>query len=159
MIVTRDAELAARLKHLSTQAKIPHPWEFAHDSVAYNYRMPNINAAMGVAQMEQIEQKLASKRLVAQKYAEFFGEMGIRTISEIEGARSNFWLNGIFLDNLKQRNEFLQYAVDHKVHCRPAWNLLPTLEMFKGYECGAIPNAISIAERLINLPSSPMGRH
>jgi perosamine synthetase len=155
MIVTRDAILAKKLKHLSTQAKIPHPWEFAHDAIAYNYRLPNINAAMGVAQMETIGAKLASKRLVAQKYAEFFGALGIRTIAEIEGAHSNFWLNGIFLENRQQRDEFLQFAVSQNVHCRPAWNLLPTLGMFKNFHCEPMVNAIRIGERLVNLPSSP----
>ncbi len=156
MVTTDNRQLTTLLKHLSTQAKIPHPWEFAHDAIAYNYRLPNINAALGVAQMETIEAKLASKRLVAQKYAEFFGAMGIRTITEIEGAHSNFWLNGIFLENRQQRDEFLQLAVSQNVHCRPAWNLLPTLEMYRNFHCEPIPNAVRISDTLVNLPSSPL---
>ena len=164
MIVTRHSSLPPRrrgslvtlLKHLSTQAKIPHPWEFAHDAIGYNYRLPNINAALGVAQMEKIDEKLESKRFVEQKYADFFSEMGIPTIQEITGAQSNFWLNGIFLKNRQQRNEFLQLAISQNVHCRPAWELLPTLEMYKQYRCEDIPNARWIGERLVNLPSSPI---
>jgi len=156
MILTDNRQLTTLLKHLSTQAKVPHPWEFAHDAIGYNYRLPNINAALGVAQMENIEQKLQSKRLVAQKYFDFFAEMGIPTIKEIADARSNFWLNGIFLENKTQRDEFLQLANSQGVHCRPAWELLPTLEMYKKYRCEDIPNARWIGERLVNLPSSPI---
>jgi dTDP-4-amino-4,6-dideoxygalactose transaminase len=155
MIVTCNPQLATTLKHLSTQAKIPHPWEFAHDAIGYNYRLPNINAALGVAQMETIDDKLESKRLVAQKYFDFFTEMGIPTIQEITGAQSNFWLNGIFLKNRQQRNEFLQLAVSQNVHCRPAWELLPNLEMYKQYQCEPIPNAQRISDILVNIPSSP----
>ncbi|MFA6126981.1 MAG: LegC family aminotransferase [Bacteroidales bacterium] len=156
MIVTRDAKLVTRLKHLSTQAKIPHPWEFAHDAIGYNYRLPNINAALGLAQMETIESKLESKRLLAKKYADFFAEMGIPTIQEIPGVRSNFWLNGMFLENSQQRNEFLQLAVSQNVHCRPTWELLPTLEMYKQYQCEDITNAKLISDTLVNIPSSPV---
>ena len=156
MIVTRDAKLGRQLKHYSTQAKVPHPWEFAHDAIGYNYRLPNINAALGVAQMEKIHQKLESKQLLAKKYADFFGTMGIPTIQEIPSARSNFWLNGIFLEKRQQRNEFLQLAVSQNVHCRPAWELLPTLEMYKHYPCENISNAILTSDTLVNLPSSPI---
>ncbi len=156
MIVTRDTKLARQLKHYSTQAKIPHPWEFAHDAIGYNYRLPNINAALGVAQMETIYQKLESKRLLAKKYADFFSTTGIPTIQEIAGAHSNFWLNGMLLENKQQRNAFLQLAVEQNVHCRPAWELLPYLEMYKQYQCESIPNAQSISDTLVNLPSSPM---
>ena len=155
MIVTRDTKLARQLKHHSMQAKIPHRWEFAHDAIAYNYRLPNINAALGVAQMENIHEKLESKRLLAKKYTDFFTSIGIPTIQEITGASSNFWLNGIFLENRQQRNEFLQLAVDRNVHCRPAWELLPTLKMYKQYQCESIPKAIQISNTLVNLPSSP----
>jgi perosamine synthetase len=156
MVVTRNLQLATRLKHLSTQAKIPHPWEFAHDAIGYNYRLPNINAALGVAQMETIHEKLESKRQLAKKYADFFSTIGIQTIQEIPGAQSNFWLNGISFKNRQQRNEFLQLAVNQNVHCRPAWELLPTLEMYKQYQCEDIPNAQRISDTIVNIPSSPI---
>ncbi len=156
MVVTRNLQLATRLKHLSTQAKIPHPWEFAHDSIGYNYRLPNINAALGVAQMETIHQKLESKRQLAKKYADFFMSIGIQTIQEITGASSNFWLNGIFLENKQTRNEFLQFAVDYNVYCRPAWELLPTIEIYNQYQCENILNSQGISDTLVNLPSSPI---
>ncbi len=154
MLVTRHSSLVTSLKHLTTQAKVPHPWEFSHDAVAWNYRMPNLNAALGCAQMENLGVMLASKREVAARYEAIFGSMGIPTIKEIPGAISNFWLNGIFLENRKERNEFLQYAIDRGIHCRPAWNLIPDLPMYKDFHCEEIPNARKIADTLVNLPSS-----
>jgi aminotransferase in exopolysaccharide biosynthesis len=156
MIITRDAELASHLKHLSTQAKIPHPWEFSHDEIGYNYRLPNINAALGVAQMEYVDRMLASKREIAAKYAGFFAGIGIPMICEIPDARSNFWLNGIFLANRTERDEFLQAATSRGVQCRPAWNLIPSLAMYKDFQCEEIPVAIHASETLVNIPSSPV---
>lgn len=155
MIITDNPQLAIRLKYLSTQAKVNHPWEFYHDEVGYNYRMPNINAALGVAQMENLDIMLKSKRLVAHKYFDFFAAMGIRTIKEIPEARSNFWLNGIFLADKTRRDEFLQLAISQGVHCRPAWNLLPTLPMFREYQCDDLTNAQLISNTLVNIPSFP----
>ncbi len=156
MIITDNRQLAARLKHLSTQAKVDHPWEFVHDAIGYNYRLPNINAALGVAQMENLDRRLQSKRLVAQKYFSFFSSMGIRTITEIPEARSNFWLNGIFLDDKIQRDEFLHLANSQGVRCRPTWNLLPTIPMFREYQRDDLTNAQHISNTLVNIPSSPM---
>ncbi|MFA5816885.1 MAG: LegC family aminotransferase [Bacteroidales bacterium] len=158
MVITDNRQLATFLKHLSTQAKVPHPCEFAHDAIGYNYRLPNINAALGVAQMENLDLILKSKRLVAQKYFDFFAEKGIRTIKEISHARSNFWLNGIFLADKTQRDEFLQLANSQGVHCRPAWNLLPTLPMYRNFQCEDITNAQRISDTLVNVPSSPIGQ-
>jgi len=154
MIVTDDPILARRTKHITTTAKIPHPFEYTHDRVGYNYRLPNLNAALGCAQIEQLDDMLKKKREVAEKYTQFFPEEGIVFIYEPPNARSNFWLNAIVLESLAQRNEFLEYTNQHGVMTRPIWRMMTQLEMFKGCQHDGLENSRWLEERIVNIPSS-----
>lgn len=154
MIVTNNEKLAQLAKHLTTQAKVPHRWEFVHDHIGYNYRLPNLNAAMACAQMELLTGFLESKRDLANKYRDFFTNLGIQFVAEPDGARSNFWLNGILLENRQERDEFLKHSNDRKVMTRPVWALMPDLKMFKNCIVADITNARAVSDRLVNLPSS-----
>lgn len=156
-VLTNDEELGRLAKHLTTQAKIPHRWEFAHDMIGYNYRMPNINAALGCAQLEQLPEFVARKRALAEKYAGALAEIqGISFFREPEFARSNYWLNGILLDekHADERNALLEALNDAGIMSRPVWNLMYTMPMFKDcprMDCKAAEN---IGRRLINIPGS-----
>lgn len=156
MLLFNDEELAKKAKHLTTQAKVPHPWEFVHDHVGYNYRMPNINAALGVAQLEQIEMFLEAKRELADRYKTFFDNMGMQFFTEPQQAKSNYWLNVIFLENRKERDEFLEFSNHEGVMTRPVWELMNRLPMFQNAQYGELSNAEWIADRLVNIPSSVM---
>lgn len=154
MLLFNDEQLAAKAKHLTTQAKVPHPWEFVHDEIGYNYRMPNINAALGVAQLEQIDSYLAAKRKLAETYKDFFAQTEIQFIPEPENSRSNYWLNCILLSNRNEREVFLKYTNEHGIMTRPVWELMNRLPMFKNAQCGNLTNAEWIADRLVNISSS-----
>jgi len=155
MLLFNDEKLAAKAKHLTTQAKVPHPWEFVHDSIGYNYRMPNINAALGVAQLEQIDHFLKAKRQLSEAYKNFFAnKKGIRYVIEPEDSRSNYWLNAILLDNGNERDAFLEYTNKQGVMTRPVWELMNRLPMFKNAQCSELSNAEWIADRLVNISSS-----
>ncbi|OQX78355.1 MAG: aminotransferase DegT [Bacteroidetes bacterium 4484_276] len=154
MILTDDEELGKHLKHLTTQAKVPFTWEYVHDFVGYNYRMPNINAALGVAQIENIDLYIKNKRETAEKYSEFFNSIGIAFIKEPAHAHSNYWLNSIVLKNRNQRDEFLKYTNDQGVMTRPVWRLMNKLEMFKNCQTGDLSNAVWFEDRVVNIPSS-----
>lgn len=150
MMLFNDEKLADKAKHLTTQAKIPHRWEFRHDEIGYNYRMPNLNAALGLAQLEKIDKILANKRELAEVYKEYFGE---RFVSEPKDCKSNYWLQAVLLDNKTERDEFLTYTNDNGVMTRPVWTLMNELEMFKNCECGNLENAQWLSDRLVNIPS------
>ncbi|MBU0490174.1 MAG: LegC family aminotransferase [Bacteroidetes bacterium] len=155
MLLFNDVDLAAKAKHLTTQAKVPHPWEFVHDEIGYNYRMPNLNAALGLAQIEQIDTFLKSKRQTAQHYNEFFAEIaGISFLNEPANAQSNYWLNCVILASKTERDAFLKYSNENGVMTRPAWTLMNKLPMFSGCTTGNLENAERIEERLVNIPSS-----
>jgi len=155
MILTNDEALGNHIKHLTTQAKVTHPWEFIHDEVGYNYRMPNINAALGVAQMERIEEIIENKRQTAQKYRSFFEKFAdIQFVEEPTQAKSNFWLNAILLSNRKERDEFLKYTNENGIMTRPAWTLMNKLKMFKDCITGDVENAMWLEDRVVNIPSS-----
>lgn len=154
MILTNHEEIAKRAKHITTTAKVPHQYEYYHDEVGYNYRMPNINAALGLAQMEQLPKFLEIKRQIAKTYREFFKNFkDIKFIEEPKYSQSNYWLNAILFENKKQRDEFLEYSNKSGVQTRPAWTLMYKLPMYK--DCFEIEtqNAEYIEERLVNLPS------
>ena len=156
MLLFNDPELGARAKHLTTQAKVPHRWEFRHDEIGYNYRMPNINAALGCAQLENLDRMVASKREVAAAYARFFdGRPGIGFVTEPAGSFSNYWLNAVILPSREEREAFLEYTNDHGVMTRPVWELMTDLPMFEGCERDAQRNTRWLADRIVNLPSSP----
>lgn len=154
MIITNDAALAKRAKHITTTAKLPHPYEFIHDEVGYNYRLPNINAALGCAQMESLPSILKSKRELAFEYANFFLGSGIDFAKEIVGSHSNYWLNAIKLENRAQRDSFLKDLNDAGVMSRPIWRLMNNLKMFSSCQKTDLSNAEWLEDRVINIPSS-----
>jgi perosamine synthetase len=153
-IITNDEEFARKAKHLTTQAKINHKWEFRHDEIGYNYRMPNINAALGLAQLENIEVFLAGKRKLAGLYDAFFCNSGIEFFREPEGAASNYWLNSIILKDKEQRDLFLKISNNNGILTRPAWCLINQLEMYRNCQTAELEYSINISERLVNIPSS-----
>jgi aminotransferase in exopolysaccharide biosynthesis len=153
-LITDDPKLAKRAKHLSTQAKVPHAWAFIHDEVGYNYRMPNLNAALACAQLEQLNSFVEKKRVIAANYQEFSKASGIAFTSEIEHAKSNYWLNCILLDSAKERDEFLKFANENGVMSRPVWELMHRLPMFEKAQTGDLSNSKWLADRLVNIPSS-----
>ena len=154
VIVTDDESLAIRAKHITTTAKIPHPYEYVHDEIAYNYRLPNINAALLVAQLEQLEKFLDSKRELAKIYKEFFLQNSIKFIEEPENSKSNYWLQAVLLENVKQRDDFLEFTNKNGVMTRPIWKLMNELEMFKDCQKTDLKNAKYLEERVVNIPSS-----
>lgn len=155
MLLFQDAELGRRAKHLTTQAKLPHRWEFVHDHVGYNYRMPNINAALGCAQMETLEPFVLNKRETAARYAEFFATVPEMTfVTEPEHARANYWLNAVLLPDKEAQLRFLEYTNDHGIMTRPVWELMNRLPMFAHCQTDSLQNTIWLADRLVNIPSS-----
>ena len=152
VIVTDDEALAKRAKHLTTTAKVPHRYEYVHDEIGYNYRMPNLNASLLVAQLEQLDKFLESKRELASKYEKFFEDIdGISFIKEPSGSQSNYWLQAVIV---KDRDEFLEYTNKNGIMTRPIWNLMNELEMFKDAQCGSLDNAKYLEERVVNISSS-----
>ena len=155
VIVTDDELLAKRAKHITTTAKIPHPFEYVHDEIGYNYRMPNLNAALLVAQLEQLEGFLNNKRELACKYQEFFkGIPDIDFIIEPENTISNYWLQAVLLKDISQRDKFLSFTNSNGVMTRPIWKLMNELEMFRDCQSDCLENAKYLEERIINIPSS-----
>jgi len=156
-IVTNDAAIARHAKHLTTTAKRPHRWEFYHDEVAWNYRLPNLNAALGCAQLQRLDDFLARKRALAAKYqAAFAGEAGMRFMREPAGCQSNYWLSTVRLEqpDLSVRDALLTAANEAGYHCRPTWTLLHKLPMYVDCPRAAVPTAERLEASLINLPSS-----
>jgi predicted outer membrane repeat protein len=153
-ILTNDASLGARAKHLTTTAKVPHPWEFEHDEIGYNFRMPNLNAALACAQMERLPEILAEKRSLALAYNEFFKDKGwAEFLKEPEGTRSNYWLCSIALNDESFRDTFLETVNAAGVMVRPVWKLMTELAIYKHCQTGPIGNAKWLRERVVNLPS------
>lgn len=154
MLLFQDEDLAKLAKHLTTQAKVPHRWEFVHDNIGYNYRMPNINAALGCAQLEQIDYILANKRDTATKYKKFFEQIqDVDFFDESDSCKSNFWLNAIILKDKKTQLEFLEYTNDHGIMTRPIWELMNRLPMFSNCETDDLSNSAWLADRVVNIPS------
>lgn len=155
MMLFNDEELAAYAKHLTTQAKVPHRWEFRHDHVGYNYRMPNINAALGCAQLENLDKFIASKRQLALEYAEYFKDVeDIQFFTEPEDTFSNYWLQAVILKDKDAQQAFLQQTNDNGVMTRPIWELMNRLPMFEHCENDGLENTIWFADRVVNIPSS-----
>ncbi|WP_339031836.1 LegC family aminotransferase [Bradyrhizobium symbiodeficiens] len=156
-ILTNDEELGRRAKHLTTTAKLPHKWAFVHDEIGFNYRLPNLNAALGCAQLEQLDGFLASKRKLAAAYQRAFaGVPGVHFSHEPKNTTSNYWLNAILLDeeNAGRRDDVLAALNDAGFGARPAWTLMHKLPMFAQSPRGDLSTAEAIERRLINLPSS-----
>ena len=155
MMLFNDEELGEYAKHITTQAKIPHRWEFRHDHIGYNYRMPNINAALGCAQLEHIEEYVASKRDTAKAYEEFFKDIPeIDFFVDTPDTRSNYWLNVVILKDKNAQLDFLEYTNDNGVMTRPIWELMNRLPMFEKCENDGLKNTIWFANRVVNIPSS-----
>lgn len=154
VIVTNDAELAARAKHLTTTAKRPHPYEFFHDEIGFNYRLPNLNAALGVAQMEMLPKLLEIKAEVADHYRQFCATNGIRFVDAPEGTTPNFWLNAIILDSLAERDALLEATNAAGVMTRPIWRLMSELPMYEHCQNDGLENSRWLVDRVVNLPSS-----
>jgi perosamine synthetase len=154
MILTDDERLAKQAKHITTTAKIPHPYEYVHDEIGYNYRLPNLNAALGCAQMESLNYILTYKRELANRYKNFFKEENIHFVSEQKNAKANYWLNTIVLKDKKERNIFLEETNKAGVMTRPVWQLMNKMEMFKECQSSKLSNAQWLEERVVNIPSS-----
>jgi len=153
MIITNDKILADHAKHLTTTAKTPHAFEYVHDEIGYNYRLPNINAALGCAQMEGLQFILKSKRELANRYADFFSTEGVDFKTERENTKVNYWLNVVILKNKQQRDRFLKESNEYSVMTRPVWSLMNNLDMFNGCQCGDLENSKWLEDRAVNVPS------
>jgi perosamine synthetase len=154
MIVTDDPILAKRAKHLTTTAKVPHRWEFNHDEIGYNFRMPNLNAAMGVAQLEQLPIFLDKKKILAVQYRNFFEDHNIAFVEEPTKAKSNYWLNTILSENRQQRDQLLEQTNQKGIMSRPLWTPIHKLTMYQHCQRDEMSNTCFLEERLVNLPSS-----
>lgn len=155
MLLFQDEELGRLAKHLTTQAKVPHRWAFVHDHIGYNYRMPNINAALGCAQRENLDRYVSNKRETAERYREFFSHIpDVEFVVEPANSRSNYWLNAVLLKDRRAQQSFLEYTNDHGVMTRPVWELMNRLEMFRGCETDGLENTVWLEERIVNIPSS-----
>ena len=152
-IITDDETLAKKAKHLTTTAKVPHKWKYTHDMVGYNYRMPNLNAALLVAQLENLDNFISSKRKLANVYETFFNSTNYVFVKESMDSKSNYWLNSILLKNKQQRDEFLDETNSSGIMTRPIWILMNKLIMFQNAQCGKLTNAEWLEERVVNIPS------
>ena len=153
-IITNKKFLAEKAKHLTTTAKIQHKWNYDHDMIGYNYRMPNINAALLVAQLEKLNEYLKNKRFIAQNYENFFQNLDIKFFKEPQNSKSNYWLNSIIFTNKKKKEKFLKDSNLNGVVTRPVWILMNKLPMFKYHQKGNLINSEWLFERVVNLPSS-----
>ncbi|ELC3155730.1 LegC family aminotransferase [Vibrio harveyi] len=156
MVLCKTQELGARTKHVTTTAKVPHPYEFFHDEPGFNYRMPNLNAALGCAQMEVIQQYLKQKRLLAEGYKNFFKGTDFNFVTEPEYAKSNYWLNAIVCPDKESREEVLACTNGSSVMTRPIWQLMHRLPMFENAIRGDLTYSEFIEAHVINLPSTPV---
>ena len=154
VIITDDKKLAKLAKHITTTAKVSHKWEYDHDMIGYNYRMPNLNAALACAQLEQLDSFIENKRELALIYDEFFKEKTIDFVLENSDSYSNYWLMSVILKDISQRNDFLKFTNENKIMTRPIWKLLNKLDMFQNCQVEDISNAEWLEERVVNIPSS-----
>ncbi|GAA4175668.1 LegC family aminotransferase [Sphingobacterium ginsenosidimutans] len=154
VIVTNDAELGKHAKYLTTTAKRPHPYEFFHDELGYNFRMPNLNAALACAQLEELDGFLADKRDLAEGYANLFRGLGIKFREELPEAKANYWLMCVELENKIEREHFLKYTNEAGIMTRPIWNLMHRLPMYLNFQRDEQKNAEFLEERIVNVPSS-----
>ncbi len=170
MIITENEEFAKKAKHITTTAKVPHKWEYIHDEVGYNYRMTNVTAAIGVAQMENLEKIIKNKRDTAEQYKKFlstirnlsvgerFENSTIDFISEPSDSRSNYWLNCIRLENRQERDKFLEETNSNGIMTRPIWRLMNKLDMYKDCQKGNLDNSEWLEDRIVNIPSGYRGK-
>ena len=154
VIITKDEDLASKAKFLTTTAKQPHAYEYIHNELGYNFRMPNLNAALLNAQLEQLEGFLSNKRELALNYKDFFIQKGIKFRTELENTKANYWLMAIELENKAERDQFLKYTNDNKVMTRPIWKLMYKLPMYQNFYRDHQKNALFLEDRIVNIPSS-----
>jgi perosamine synthetase len=153
-IVTNDIELGLKAKHLTTTAKVPHPYEYVHDEIGYNFRMPNLNAALACAQLEQLGSFIQNKRELAKQYNTFFISKGINFRKELPNTKANYWLMCIELENRKDRDSFLKETNENKVMTRPIWQLIFKSPLYSKFQRDEQKNAIYLEDRIVNIPSS-----
>jgi aminotransferase in exopolysaccharide biosynthesis len=153
-IITNDEEMGIKAKYLTTTAKKPHAYEFFHNELGYNYRMPNLNAALACAQLEQLDKLLENKRQLAVEYASFFATQGINFRQELENTKVNYWLMCIELENKSDRDSFLKFSNENNVMSRPIWQLMHRLPMYEHCQRDQQQNALFLEERIVNIPSS-----
>jgi aminotransferase in exopolysaccharide biosynthesis len=153
-IVTNDRKLGINAKHITTTAKVSHPFEYIHDDIGYNFRMPNLNAALACAQLEQLDSFLDNKRMLALEYKSFFDSMGIYFRTELPNTKANYWLMCLELENRRDRDSFLKETNDNKIMTRPIWQLLFKLPMYEGCQRDSQRNANYLEDRIVNIPSS-----
>jgi dTDP-4-amino-4,6-dideoxygalactose transaminase len=153
-IVTNDIELGLKAKHLTTTAKVPHPYEYVHDEIGYNFRMPNLNAALACAQLEQLDSFIENKRELAKQYNPFFTSKGIIFRTEVPNTKANYWLMCLELENKKDRDLFLKETNENKVMTRPIWQLIFKSPIYSSYQRDAQENALFLEDRIVNIPSS-----
>lgn len=156
MVLCRDVQAGVRTKHITTTAKVPHPYEFYHDEPGFNYRMPNINAALGCAQMESLPKYLLQKRNLAERYRDFFAATEFDFVEEPSYGHSNYWLNAVICPDVARRNQILEKTNSEGVMTRPIWQLMHRLPMFKRSLRGDLSVSEWLETRLVNLPSSPV---
>jgi perosamine synthetase len=154
MIITDDEIIAKRAKHLTTTAKVPHQYEFVHDELGYNYRLPNLNAALGCAQMEKLPQMLSIKAGIADRYRKFCVANGVAMLDARAGATANFWLNAILVDSKEDRDAILEYTNSRGIMTRPIWRLMSELAMYRDCQTDGLENSRWLEARVVNLPSS-----
>jgi dTDP-4-amino-4,6-dideoxygalactose transaminase len=157
MILCRDRTDGDRAKHVTTTAKVPHLYEFYHDESGFNYRLPNLNAALGCAQMEQLNKRLVYKRKLAKHYADFFDGSEFEFLEEPGYAQSNYWLNTVICQDFEARNDLLRETNEAGVMTRPVWQLMHRLPMFSSALRGSLVNSEWAEQRLVNLPSCVNG--
>jgi len=154
-LITDNLELAEKIRHITTTAKKPHPWLFQHDQIGFNYRLPNLNAALGIAQLTRLDDFLAKKRRLTQVYREWFANQpAVDFFLEPEGARSNYWLNAVALTDRHERDRFLEVTNEAGVMTRPMWTPMHTLPMYSKCQRTSLANAEQIASTFVNVPSS-----
>lgn len=153
-IITNEASLGDKGKHLTTTAKRPHPYEFFHDELGYNFRMPNINAALACAQLEQLDDFLRAKRQLAKRYEQFFGTLGVKFRTELKNTHVNYWLMCLELNDKAERDHILKSTNGQNVMTRPIWTLMFRLPMYEACQRDQQKNAIYLEERIVNIPSS-----
>ena len=153
-IITNNENLAKKAKHLTTTAKVSHKWDFNHDMIGYNYRMPNLNAALLLAQLEELNNFIENKRNLAKKYEIFFKNMEYTFFKEIEESKSNYWLNSIIFGDKTQRDKFLEETNSRGVMTRPIWKMMNKLSMYKDAQSDDLTNSEWLEDRVVNIPSS-----
>lgn len=153
-MILANEELGAKAKHLTTTAKLPHPYEYVHDQLGYNYRMPNLNAALGCAQLEQLNKFVESKRALASRYAQALEGSDLHFFTEPAGCVSNYWLNAVICASREQRDALLKATNDSGVMTRPIWKLMNELPLYAGCPHGDLSTSEWLAARIVNLPSS-----